>query len=147
MEEFRAGNLRFLVATDVASRGLDIPAVSHIFNYDIPDDPDDYVHRIGRTARAGAKGRAISLLAPEDHDNMRNLHHIHPDLASEKVEFDPSKYTPIDRSMRSKFMRRSQVPRRKGGPRRGGPPRRGPPRREGKPRGGERKRFSPGNRR
>ncbi len=138
MEEFRSGNLRFLVATDVASRGLDIPAVSHIFNYDIPDDPDDYVHRIGRTARAGRKGRAISLLSPSDHDNMRNLHQVHPDLTCERVEFDPSKYSPLDRSMRSKFMRRSKVPRRRGGPWRG-PPRRGGPRRGPPPRGRERR--------
>jgi ATP-dependent RNA helicase DeaD len=145
MEEFRAGNLRFLVATDVASRGLDIPAVSHIFNYDIPDDPDDYIHRIGRTARAGRKGKAICLLSPSDHDNMRNLHQIHPDLAAERVEFDPSRYAPLDTSMRSKFMRRAKVPRRKGGSRRG-PPRRGPKRgspRRGGPRHGERKRFGP----
>lgn len=146
MEEFRAGNLRFLVATDVASRGLDLPIVSHIFNYDIPDDPDDYIHRIGRTARAGAKGRAISLLSPFDHDNMRNLHQIHPELSGETIEFDPSRYAPIDSSMRSKFMRSARVPQRRGGPRRGGP-RRGPPRREGRPRSGERKRFSPKKRR
>ncbi|MEE8403394.1 MAG: DEAD/DEAH box helicase, partial [Candidatus Hydrothermarchaeaceae archaeon] len=147
MEEFRAGNLRFLVATDVASRGLDIPAVSHIFNYDVPDDPDDYVHRIGRTARAGRKGRAICLLSPSDHDNMRNLHQIHPDLAAEKIEFDLSKYSPLDTSLRSKFMRRTKVPRRRGGPRRG-PPRMGPrpggPRRGGPVRGPPRKRFDSG---
>ncbi len=137
MEEFRAGNLRFLVATDVASRGLDIPAVSHIFNYDVPDDPDDYIHRIGRTARAGRKGRAICLLSPSDHDTMRNLHQIHPDLAGETITFDPSKYTPIDTSLRSKFVRRARSPQKRGGPRRG-PPRRGGPRREG-----PRKRFWP----
>jgi len=131
MEEFRAGNLRFLVATDVASRGLDIPAVSHIFNYDIPEDPDDYLHRIGRTARAGRKGRAICLLSPSDHDNMRNLHQIHPDLAGETIAFDPSKYAPLDTSMRSKFMRRAKVPRRRGGPGRGSPRREGPRKRFG----------------
>ncbi len=125
MEEFREGNLRFLVATDVASRGLDIPAVSHIFNYDVPDDPDDYVHRIGRTARAGRKGRAICLLSPSDHENMRNLHKLHPDLSGERVEFDPAKYTSLDTSMRSKFMRKAKVPRRRRGPG-GGPMRKGP---------------------
>ncbi len=55
-----------LVATDVAARGLHIPSVSHVFNYDLPQDPEDYVHRIGRTARAGASGHAISF-ACEDH--------------------------------------------------------------------------------
>lgn len=62
---FRAGKLRVLVATDVASRGLDIAGISHIVNYDLPDDPEDYVHRIGRTARMGRRGRAVAFVTPE----------------------------------------------------------------------------------
>ena len=61
LEKFKTGDIRILVATDVASRGLHIEAVSHVFNYDLPQDPEDYVHRIGRTARAGASGKAFSL--------------------------------------------------------------------------------------
>ncbi len=61
LDDFKEGRLPILVATDVASRGLHIEGVTHIFNYDLPQDPEDYVHRIGRTARAGAKGKAISL--------------------------------------------------------------------------------------
>jgi ATP-dependent RNA helicase RhlB len=61
MQAFKEGGLHILVATDVASRGLHIEGVSHVFNYDLPQDAEDYVHRIGRTARAGASGRAISL--------------------------------------------------------------------------------------
>lgn len=61
LEQFTQGKLDILVATDVAARGLHIPDVSHVFNYDLPDDPEDYVHRIGRTGRAGASGHAISL--------------------------------------------------------------------------------------
>ncbi len=61
MREFKAGTLPILVATDVASRGLHVEAVSHVFNYDLPQDPEDYVHRIGRTARAGASGKAVTL--------------------------------------------------------------------------------------
>ncbi len=61
LADFHSGDLAILIGTDVASRGLHIPDVSHIFNYDMPQDPEDYVHRIGRTARAGAEGDAISL--------------------------------------------------------------------------------------
>jgi superfamily II DNA/RNA helicase len=66
LDGFRAGTIRFLVASDVAARGLDIPAVSHVFNYDVPSHAEDYVHRIGRTGRAGRKGVAISLAVPSD---------------------------------------------------------------------------------
>jgi ATP-dependent RNA helicase RhlB len=61
LADFESGDTRFLVTTDVASRGLHIPAVSHVFNYDLPQDAEDYVHRIGRTGRAGASGEAISF--------------------------------------------------------------------------------------
>jgi len=62
-----------LVATDVAARGLDIKNVSHIYNYDVPKTPIEYIHRIGRTARAGENGAAITLLAKSDHDNFRRV--------------------------------------------------------------------------
>jgi ATP-dependent RNA helicase RhlB len=61
LRDFQAGELAVLIGTDVASRGLHVPGVSHVFNYDLPQDPEDYVHRIGRTARAGAAGDAISF--------------------------------------------------------------------------------------
>ena len=61
LRNFQAGELDVLIGTDVASRGLHVPGVSHVFNYDLPQDPEDYVHRIGRTARAGAAGDAISF--------------------------------------------------------------------------------------
>jgi ATP-dependent RNA helicase RhlB len=66
LDDFRDGTLPILVATDVASRGLHIEGVSHVVNYDLPQDPEDYVHRIGRTARVGAEGKAITL-ACEDY--------------------------------------------------------------------------------
>jgi superfamily II DNA/RNA helicase len=66
LDAFRNGEAKLLIASDVAARGLDIPAVSHIFNYDVPHHPDDYVHRIGRTGRAGLSGTAITLVAPID---------------------------------------------------------------------------------
>ncbi|RZW06472.1 MAG: DEAD/DEAH box helicase [Rhodobacteraceae bacterium] len=66
LDAFRDGSLRFLVASDVAARGLDVPAVSHVFNFDVPSHSEDYVHRIGRTGRAGRDGKAIMIAAPAD---------------------------------------------------------------------------------
>ncbi|MBU2956451.1 DEAD/DEAH box helicase, partial [Paracoccus sp. C2R09] len=66
LESFRDGGLRLLIASDVAARGLDIPAVSHVFNYDLPSHAEDYVHRIGRTGRAGRLGTAYSIATPSD---------------------------------------------------------------------------------
>lgn len=66
LANFKEGKLRLLVASDVAARGLDIPDVSHVFNYDIPIHSEDYVHRIGRTGRAGRSGKAFTLVTPTD---------------------------------------------------------------------------------
>jgi ATP-dependent RNA helicase DeaD len=73
MGRFRDGALDVLVATDVAARGLDIDHVSHVVNYDVPSDPDQYVHRIGRTGRAGREGVAITLVEPREHRQLRNI--------------------------------------------------------------------------
>ncbi len=70
LDSFRAGDLRLLVASDVAARGLDVPAVSHVFNFDVPSHPEDYVHRIGRTGRAGRDGKAMMICTPKDEKNM-----------------------------------------------------------------------------
>jgi ATP-dependent RNA helicase RhlE len=70
---FRSGELRVLVATDIAARGLDIPQVSHVFNYELPNVPEQYVHRIGRTARAGREGRAIALCAPDERPFLKDI--------------------------------------------------------------------------
>jgi superfamily II DNA/RNA helicase len=66
LDAFRDGKLRLLIASDVAARGLDIPAVSHVFNFDVPSHAEDYVHRIGRTGRAGRTGKALTICAPRD---------------------------------------------------------------------------------
>ncbi|UFX48670.1 DEAD/DEAH box helicase [Bradyrhizobium sp. 41S5] len=70
LDQFRKGEIPLLVASDVAARGLDIPAVSHVFNFDVPHHPDDYVHRIGRTGRAGRTGTAISIVTSLDSKSM-----------------------------------------------------------------------------
>jgi ATP-dependent RNA helicase DeaD len=73
LDEFHKSGLGVLVCTDVASRGLDIKNVSHVYNYEVPSDSKDYIHRIGRTARAGKEGKAITILASRDYENFRNL--------------------------------------------------------------------------
>ncbi|MEK7795065.1 MAG: DEAD/DEAH box helicase [Candidatus Hydrogenedentota bacterium] len=73
LDGFRAGKYNLLVATDVAARGLDIDGVSHVFNYDIPPTADDYIHRIGRTARAKAEGAAITFAAPSEHKALETI--------------------------------------------------------------------------
>ncbi|MEO1328945.1 MAG: DEAD/DEAH box helicase [Pseudomonadota bacterium] len=73
---FRSGEIRVLVATDVAARGIDIPGVAAVFNYELPDTPDNYVHRIGRTARAGADGAAIAFCAPEEAILLRDIERL-----------------------------------------------------------------------
>ncbi len=73
INHLRSGQVRLLVATDVAARGLDVNGITHVFNYDLPRNPEDYVHRIGRTGRAGAKGIAISFVSPEDRHQLRDI--------------------------------------------------------------------------
>ena len=73
IEAFRQGRSRILVATDIAARGLDIPHLMHVINYDLPQCPEDYIHRIGRTGRAGAEGSALCLISPEDGKKWRAI--------------------------------------------------------------------------
>ena len=73
LDAFRDGTLHLLVASDVAARGLDIPAVSHVFNFDVPSHPEDYIHRIGRTGRAGRLGKAITISVPSDEKYLKAI--------------------------------------------------------------------------
>jgi superfamily II DNA/RNA helicase len=73
LDRFKKGEINILCASDVAARGLDVKGVSHVFNFDTPWHPDDYIHRIGRTGRAGAKGRAFTLVTPEDAEAIANI--------------------------------------------------------------------------
>jgi len=95
MEEFHNGVIKILVATDVAARGLDIKNVTHVFNYNIPRNMDDYTNRIGRTARAGESGKAICLLSKEDHSFFRTIIRGF-DYCIEKIETPDFTRLPFD---------------------------------------------------
>ncbi|KAF0245361.1 MAG: hypothetical protein FD180_1676 [Planctomycetota bacterium] len=76
LADFGRGRIRVLVATDIAARGIDVEGITHVFNYDLPNDPDSYVHRIGRTARAGASGEAISFCSPEERGELSDIERL-----------------------------------------------------------------------
>ena len=84
LKEFRKGNITVLVATDVAARGIDVNRITHVINYDLPNEPDVYVHRIGRTGRAGVEGMALSFCQHEDLDNLRAIEQV----TQRKLEVD-----------------------------------------------------------
>lgn len=91
MDSFRDKRLYVLVCTDIAARGLDIKEVSHVYNYDIPKDSKDYIHRVGRTARAGKEGKAISLVTERDFENFRRV------LRNPDLSIKPEKMPNIER--------------------------------------------------
>ncbi len=76
LQAFRSGDIKLLVATDIAARGIDVSGVSHVINFEIPNVPEQYVHRIGRTARAGAEGMAISFIAPDERPYMKDIERV-----------------------------------------------------------------------
>lgn len=76
LQQFRSGEIKLLVATDIAARGIDVSGVSHVINFEIPNVPEQYVHRIGRTARAGAEGMAISFIAPDERPYMKDIERV-----------------------------------------------------------------------
>tara|TARA_B100000035_G_scaffold65693_1_gene53414 strand:- start:433 stop:1617 length:1185 start_codon:yes stop_codon:yes gene_type:complete len=110
--KFRKNRFQILVATDVAARGLDIPHIEHVINYDIPQNPEDYIHRIGRTARAGAKGSALTFLSPADQKNWRLIEKlINPDATLPKKK-TASRRKKVKKSFR-KFHKMTFKSRRK----------------------------------
>lgn len=76
LRSFKSGHLDILVATDVAARGLDISGVTHVYNYDIPQDPESYVHRIGRTGRAGKGGMSVTFVTPNEMDYLHVIENL-----------------------------------------------------------------------
>ncbi|MBD3677749.1 MAG: DEAD/DEAH box helicase [Rhodobacteraceae bacterium] len=110
LDGFRNGDLRFLIASDVAARGLDIPAVSHVFNFDVPSHAEDYVHRIGRTGRAGRSGKAMMICSVPDEKNLaaieklidREIPRIENPLKSEPEVEEKTVATEEDKPKRSR---------------------------------------------
>ncbi|MGB2988179.1 MAG: DEAD/DEAH box helicase [Phycisphaerae bacterium] len=124
MEQFRKHQIKVLVATDLAARGIDVSAISHIINYDIPPDPHVYVHRIGRTARMGAKGVAITFVTPDEGKELTNVEMlINTEIPQRTVPgFDPTplklepteptKPAPLSRLRASVFSSGEEAPAR-----------------------------------
>jgi ATP-dependent RNA helicase RhlB len=113
LEQFKSGELKILVASDVASRGLHVENISHVINYDLPQDREDYVHRIGRTARAGRSGRAISLACEEYVYSLEAIEHY----LGKKIPVvwpGPERFLP-DRSRPEATTRERRTRRRSGG--------------------------------
>jgi ATP-dependent RNA helicase RhlE len=93
IDGFREGKYRIMVATDVAQRGLDIEGISLVINYDLPNNPEDYVHRIGRTGRASAPGRALSLVTCKEYSDLKAIErvtgHTFKNLSPSSRSLDP----------------------------------------------------------
>jgi ATP-dependent RNA helicase RhlE len=156
---FKSGEVRVLVATDIAARGIDIPGVSHVVNFDLPDVPEQYVHRIGRTARAGAHGAAFAFCSPDERGNLRDIERT----TRQKIAIEPlpdgfmaaaeelKRLKPVPRPnpVRSgaKSDRRADAERRRNRNERNHPPRRSEGHSAHRPEGGQPKRKVRGRRR
>jgi ATP-dependent RNA helicase DeaD len=135
LNDFKSKKITYLIATDVAARGLDIPQVSHVFNFDLPKDVETFIHRVGRTGRAGAHGRAVNIATPEEANELSVIEHyakVHMikhtfkgALPSEKA-FEMTEQMKSRQAIIPKWTKRTGGPgfggRGRGGPRRGGRP-------------------------
>jgi ATP-dependent RNA helicase DeaD len=146
IRNFRNSKHRIMVATDLAARGLDIPHIKHVINFDLPQCAEDYIHRIGRTGRAGMEGNALSFISPEDRQKWRRIQHLMDPANTQPVEpdkpqrrsnsrpFQKSEGSRRDRPFRSSEGSREGKPFRSSeGPREGKPFRSAEGSREGKP--------------
>jgi ATP-dependent RNA helicase DeaD len=139
LNDFRSKKIPYLIATDVAARGLDIPSVSHVFNFDLPKDVETFIHRVGRTGRAGAHGRAINIASPEEMNELSVIEHyakVHMIKHTFKGAMTGEKAMEMTEQLKSrqaiipKWIKRTGGPgfggrgggRGRGGPRRGGRP-------------------------
>jgi len=118
---FKSGRYRILAATDIAARGIDVQNIEVVINYDLPDDPENYVHRIGRTGRAGAEGHAITFATPDQAGDVRNIERMiratiplssHPAVPSERFRSTTMTFAPRGRRPQRSFRRRAPGPKR-----------------------------------
>jgi ATP-dependent RNA helicase RhlE len=138
LADFRSGRASILVATDIASRGIDVDGVTHVFQFDLPDTPEAYVHRIGRTARAGASGEAITFCAPDEMVKLKAVEKLiamkipSEDRRSDAGRAEAAAAQPKPQQQRGRGGRpgggghgapRQGAPRGGNGPARGAPPR------------------------
>ncbi|WP_371433083.1 DEAD/DEAH box helicase [Novosphingobium sp.] len=142
LDRFKSGDINILCASDVAARGLDIKGVSHVFNFDTPWHPDDYVHRIGRTGRGGATGRAFTLVAPEDAEAIENVEkltgapipEIKLDIAGAPAEERPARKPREERPAAAEKPKRGRKAEPRAPEEEASPARARPPRSEARPR-------------
>ena len=115
LAEFKSNDIRVLVATDIAARGLDIPLLPHVINYELPNVPEDYVHRIGRTGRAGANGEALSLVCIEEMEYVRQIEKLlNQKLKGEIIEgFEPQNNDEPGKPNSRKPQKKNHAPRKK----------------------------------
>jgi ATP-dependent RNA helicase RhlE len=118
LEGFKRGKYRILVATDIAARGIDVKGIELVINYDLPDDPENYVHRIGRTGRAGFAGHAVSFATPDQRLDVKNIERIinqtlpvaeagsHPTIPLEKFHHPKSPVMAFSTPRRMRMRRR-----------------------------------------
>jgi ATP-dependent RNA helicase RhlE len=123
LEGFRDGRYRCLVATDIAARGLDVEDVGHVINFDVPHAPEDYVHRIGRTARAGAEGRASTFVTSQDGLMVTRMERI---IGGKIPRIPVPRDSPVFQAEQERFLAAQRHP---------GPPQTAPARPEGQPAG------------
>jgi ATP-dependent RNA helicase RhlE len=137
LDGFKRGRIRVLVATDIAARGIDVDGISHVVNYDLPNEPETYVHRIGRTARAGAAGDAVSFCSPAERDYL----HAIEQLLRRAIPVDNTHRFHSETARLATGAAARPPPRQSRGAGRSGPRRDGRHQRPGRPRFAERRRW------
>ena len=112
LKDFRDDKFRILIATDIASRGLDVPHIEHVINYDLPQVPEDFIHRIGRTARAGSVGEAVSFITPNDKRMWKSIENLMEELKNPEQVPDNKKVGQKEFKKRNRNRKRNSKSRK-----------------------------------